>query len=95
MGDDAARVGLAPGQRYRCDGCGNVTRFDVDVTERVRRFWHADLSGAGRWESEEVETDVRGVRCRWCGSTEVRVEPRPSPQPTDARTDDGLSPPPS
>jgi hypothetical protein len=74
----AARVGLDSGQRYRCNGCGNVTRFDVEVTERARRFWHADLSGGGQVDAEERETTVHAVSCRWCGSTDIAVETSPA-----------------
>ena len=64
-------AGLAPGQRYRCAGCGNLTRFDVVSTERVRRFWHVDLSGAGgAEETEALEETVESVTCRWCGSSD-------------------------
>lgn len=62
-------AGLAPGQRYRCEGCGNVTRFDVESVERVRRYWHADLAGVGVVEEEErLEVTPTAVTCRWCGS---------------------------
>jgi hypothetical protein len=46
VSDDLAR-GLEPGARFRCDGCGNVTRFDVVATVRTRRFHHFDLGGEG------------------------------------------------
>jgi hypothetical protein len=63
--------GLLPGQRFRCAACGNLTRFDVESVERVRRFWHADLAGGGTVEEEErVDVDVKSVTCRWCGSAE-------------------------
>ena len=75
--DVAARVGLAPGERYRCDDCGNLTRFDILVSERSRRFWHPDLGGAGRIEQEDVRTTVESVTCRWCGGDRVLVEPVP------------------
>lgn len=56
------------GKRYRCAACGNLTRFDVESVERVRRYWHADLSGAGHVDEEErIEVTVRSVTCRWCG----------------------------
>lgn len=71
--------GLEPGKRWRCDACGNLTRFDVETTERVRRFWHLDLSGAGAPEEEELlELDVHVIACRWCGSRDaVRVVDAP------------------
>lgn len=57
-----------PGKRYRCASCGNVTRFDIVSVERVRRFWHVELSGEGRVESEErTDVDVEAVTCHWCG----------------------------
>lgn len=65
-------VGLEPGMRYRCGACGNLTRFDVETVERVRRFWHADLGGVASVESEErPEVRVVAVRCRWCGSADA------------------------
>lgn len=64
-------MGLGPGARYRCAACGNLTRFDVEVVERARRFWHADLSGRGGVDDEErLELRVESVTCRWCGSAE-------------------------
>lgn len=66
----AQLAGLAPGKRYRCAACGNLTRFDIESVERVRRFWHADLSGAGSVEEEErLAAGVERVSCRWCGSS--------------------------
>jgi hypothetical protein len=62
-------VGLQDGERYRCAACGNLTRFDVETVERVRRFWHADLSGAGTVEDEDrLEVRIQAISCRWCGS---------------------------
>lgn len=71
--------GLEPGKRWRCDGCGNLTRFDVESTERVRRFWHLDLGGEAVAESEEqLEVTVSAVTCRWCGSRDaIRVVDAP------------------
>lgn len=65
-------AGLMPGKRYRCAACGNLTRFDVESVERVRRFWHMDLSGSGVVEEEErLDVGVQSVSCRWCGSSEA------------------------
>ena len=55
-------------QRWRCGGCGNLTRFDVTRTRRTTEFWHFDPAG----EHEVEETEVNGetlesVSCRWCG----------------------------
>ena len=72
--------GLEAGHRFRCDGCGNVTRFDVVTTARTRRFHHFDLGGEGAVEEEEVlERRVESVTCRWCGRADVvRVETAPA-----------------
>lgn len=71
----ARPAGLEPGKRWRCDACGNLTRFDVETTERVRRFWHLDLAGQGAAEEEDfVAVQVVSIACRWCGSKDaVRV----------------------
>jgi hypothetical protein len=79
LSEELAR-GLDPGARYRCDGCGNVTRFDVVATTRTRRYHHFDLGGEGRIEEEEVlAREVESVTCRWCGRSDaVRVEVAPA-----------------
>ena len=76
---DLAR-GLEPGHRFRCAGCGNVTRFDVEATTRRRWYQHFDLGGRGEVEDEEVlEQTVESVTCRWCGRGDaVEVEPAPA-----------------
>lgn len=76
---DLAR-GLEPDHRFRCDGCGNVTRFDVLATERTRRFHHFDLGGAAAVEEEELlERTVESVTCHWCGRSDaIEVEPAPA-----------------
>lgn len=75
---DLAR-GLEPEHRYRCEGCGNVTRFDVVATTRTRRFHHFDLGGTGEIEEEAVlDQRVESVTCRWCGRDDaIVVEPAP------------------
>jgi hypothetical protein len=58
--------------RWRCGGCGNLTRFDVTRTRRTTEFWHFDL--AGDFEVEESTTqseDVGSVTCRWCGRSDA------------------------
>ena len=69
-----------PGLRFRCDGCGNVTRFDVIERTRTRRFLHVDLGGDAVVEEEEVlDHRLDSVECHWCGTgTAVRTEPAPS-----------------
>jgi len=72
-------AGLGAGQRYRCDGCGNVTRFDVVERARTRRYHHVDLAGHARTDEEEVlERTIESVSCRWCGRDDaISVEPIP------------------
>jgi hypothetical protein len=76
---DLAR-GLEVGVRFRCDQCGNVTRFDVEATEHTRRFLHFDLGGASSVDEEELlGRDVLSVTCRWCGRDDaIRVEVAPA-----------------
>lgn len=60
---------------YRCDACGNKTRFDVFETKSVRQFQHFTLGGEMSVEEEEVlEGKVDRVVCRWCGSNDVVEE---------------------
>ena len=55
-------------QRWRCAGCGNLTRFDVTRTRRTTEFWHFDLAGDHRVEETNVRDEaVEAVSCRWCG----------------------------
>ncbi len=54
--------------RYRCNACGNRTRFDVVATRKTRAFQHFTLGGELTIEEEEVLSDVtESVTCRWCG----------------------------
>ena len=58
--------------RWRCTGCGNLTRFDVTRTRRTREFWHFDLAGEHRVEEAEVSSEVvEEVSCRWCGRSDA------------------------
>ena len=55
-------------QRWRCGGCGNLTRFDVTRTRQTTEFWHFDLAGEHEVESTDVKGEfVSSVSCRWCG----------------------------
>lgn len=78
MTDIAA--GLEDGNRFRCEGCGNVTRFDVLAQVRSRAFHHFDLGGSRHVESEDVlSRDVESVTCRWCNRDDaIVVEPAPT-----------------
>jgi hypothetical protein len=54
--------------RYRCNSCGNLTRFDVTVTSTVRSFHHYSVGGELSVEdSETLSERVDSVECRWCG----------------------------
>ena len=60
---------------YRCEACGNKTRFDVFESKRTRSFMHFTLGGEGTVEEEEVlERKLERVVCRWCNSTDVVEE---------------------
>lgn len=72
-------AGLEPDHRYRCTGCGNVTRFDVVTTSRTRTYQHFDLGGQRDVQEEEVlALTVESVTCRWCQRDDaIVVEPAP------------------
>ncbi|QIX26307.1 hypothetical protein ncot_06590 [Nocardioides sp. JQ2195] len=58
--------------RWRCGGCGNLTRFDVTRTRRTDEYWHFDLSGEPVVEDTEVKAEtVESVTCRWCGRSDA------------------------
>ncbi len=67
--------------RWRCGGCGNLTRFDVTRTRRTTEFWHFDLAGGHQIEESRTQSEkVDSVTCRWCGRTDAielvsRTEP--------------------
>ena len=65
-------------ERWRCSGCGNLTRFDVTLTRRATQFWHLDLAGDVTVEDEQVhEQHVESVTCRWCGRSDaIEIIPR-------------------
>jgi hypothetical protein len=67
-----------PGRRWRCGGCGNLTRFDVARSRRTVEFWHVDLAGEVVVEDTEVRGEaVESVSCRWCGRSDaIGVVPR-------------------
>jgi hypothetical protein len=61
-----------PTQRWRCGGCGNLTRFDLTRTRRTTEYWHVDLAGDPVVEETEVlEESVQSVTCRWCGRSDA------------------------
>jgi hypothetical protein len=82
-----------PVTRYRCNSCGNLTRFDVTSTRRTRAFHHYSVGGDLDLEDVEVLSEVvEDVSCRWCGSGQAVVEidpdesgqPEPEPEPAQA-----------
>lgn len=66
--------------RWRCAHCGNLTRFDVTRTTRVREFWHLDMAGEPAIDEREVLAEtVESVVCRWCGAGDrVEIVARPA-----------------
>jgi hypothetical protein len=65
--------------RYRCDACGNLTRFDVMTDRRTRAFHHYSVGGSLSVEEEEVlSEEVVEVQCRWCGHGRAVVVVTPS-----------------
>jgi hypothetical protein len=65
----------APSTRFRCTGCGNLTRFDVTTSRRVRSFHHYTVGGELTVEDSEVlQEEVEEVLCRWCGTGTQVVE---------------------
>jgi hypothetical protein len=73
--------------RYRCNACGNLTRFDVVATRRTSAFHHFSVAGELTVEAEQVlDERVEQVACRWCGASgdaieEVAVEGIPTDGP--------------
>jgi hypothetical protein len=61
--------------RFRCTGCGNLTRFDVTATRRTREFHHFSVGGdLSVDDSELLEEQIESVSCRWCGATGSAIE---------------------
>ncbi|HVM54555.1 MAG TPA: hypothetical protein VM262_15315 [Acidimicrobiales bacterium] len=54
--------------RYRCNACGNLTRFDVTVSRRTAEYWHFTVGGDLDVEDRQVlSEEIESVSCRWCG----------------------------
>jgi hypothetical protein len=67
---------------YRCSGCGNLTRFDVTVTRRIKEFRHFSVGGDLEIESAEVlDEQVEHIECRWCGASDAAIEIRAGVEP--------------
>ena len=64
-----------PASRYRCTACGNLTRFDVTTTRKVRAFHHYTVGGELQVEDVEVLIEsVDEVACRWFGTGQSVIE---------------------
>jgi hypothetical protein len=63
--------------QLRCSACGNLTRFDVTVSRRVKEFRHFSVGGDLTIESADVlDEAVERVECRWCGASDDAIELR-------------------
>ena len=70
---------------YRCDACGNLTRFDVLTTRRTSSFNHYSVGGELTIEEEQLlEETVERVTCRWCGASGESIEELVESQAADA-----------
>jgi len=78
--------------RLRCAHCGNLTRFDIVRSSRVREFLHLDMAGEPSVdETETLSETIESVTCRWCGSAD-RIEIVARPEfggPTQEAAGDG------
>ena len=73
--------------RYRCDACGNVTRFDVLSSRRTRAFHHYTIGGDLEIEEEDVlEERIEQVTCRWCNASGEKISIEPHDDGTTAGT---------
>jgi len=67
--------GVTSTTRYRCRGCGNLTRFDVVASRRTRAYYHYSVGGDLDVEDETVlDEQVESVTCRWCGAAGDSIE---------------------
>ena len=65
--------------RYRCQSCGNLTRFDVVITRRTREYHHFSVAGELEIEDRELlEEREEQVACRWCGAADAAIERLPA-----------------
>jgi hypothetical protein len=77
--------------QFRCSACGNLTRFDVTVTRRVKEFRHFSVGGDLTIETTDVlDEQVERVECRWCRASGDAIEPR-SGGPGAAESDAGAA----
>jgi hypothetical protein len=70
--------------RYRCSGCGNLTRFDVVASRRTKALHHFDTAGELTVEDEVVlDARVEQVTCVWCAATGDAIAELPDGGPLD------------
>ena len=68
-------MSVADAPRYRCDACGNLTRFDVTTSQTTKAFHHYTVGGELQVEEVTVLAhSVDQVVCRWCGHGNSVVE---------------------
>ena len=74
--------------RYRCDGCGNVTRFDVTVSQKTTAFYHYTVGGELVIEEEQVPRVTSTTSCAAgvaTGAASSRSPTRSTPSPAQPR----------
>ncbi len=82
--------------RWRCGRCGNLTRFDVVRSSRVREYWHLDLGGEPRVEQTEVVSESRSSASRAAGAAPTTPSsssraPRPAVRATTPPRPDAMT----
>jgi hypothetical protein len=78
-GPGPGRYNLQVTTRYRCRACGNLTRFDVVATRRMKEFHHFSVGGELTVEDTELlDERVDRVGCRWCDATGEAIEALPA-----------------
>lgn len=61
--------------RYRCNACGNLTRFDVTTTSTIKAFHHYSVGGDLTVEEPQVLAErIDEVVCHWCASGDAVEE---------------------
>ena len=71
-GDNVHLMIPEAGKRWRCAGCGNLTRFDITRARLTTEYWHFDLAGQHTVESVELlDEKVDQITCRWCARSDA------------------------
>jgi len=72
------KVSAVESPRYRCNACGNLTRFDVVSNRRTRAFHHYSVGGELGIESEDLlSEEIEEISCHWCGNGKAVVQAQP------------------